>query len=98
MGVRRLGRIFVLGTGFPKVCRIKIFCWKELRIWPKKGLDSLNLMSTQKTMRPELEEITLVDNDSTTFRIHWYRCNVCGADFEDSNPSHRKRLQLLLEH
>ena len=56
-------------------------------------------MSTQKAMRPELEEVALAaENESTTFRIHWYRCNVCGADFEDANPSHRRRLHLLLEH
>ena len=62
------------------------------------GYGSLKLMSTQKTMRPELDEIGLADSESTTFRIHWYRCNVCGADFEDANPSHRRRLHLLLEH
>ncbi len=55
-------------------------------------------MSIQKTMRPELEEVALADSESTTFRIRWYRCNVCGADFEDANPSHRRRLHLLLEH
>jgi len=52
----------------------------------------------KKATAPELDEVALADHDSTGFRIHWYRCNVCGADFEDANPSHRRRLYLLLEH
>ena len=56
-------------------------------------------MSTHKrTPLPDLEDGALAESDATGFRIHWYRCNVCGADFEDANPSHRRRLHLLLEH
>jgi hypothetical protein len=52
----------------------------------------------KKATAPELDDAALADHDPTEFRIHWYRCNVCGADFEDANPSHRRRLHLLLEH
>lgn len=55
-------------------------------------------MSIQKTMSPELDDVAIQDNETATFRIRWYKCNVCGTDFEDANPSHRRRLHLLLEH
>ncbi len=56
------------------------------------------MTSSKVTATPEFDESIAADNDTTGFRIHWYRCNVCGVDFEDANPSHRRRLHLLLEH
>jgi hypothetical protein len=65
----------------------------------RSNLDLKERMSTSKTATaPEIDELNSPDHDSSGFRIHWYRCNVCGADFEDANPSHRRRLHLLLEH
>jgi len=56
-------------------------------------------MSTRKrTTGPDIDDIGVSDGDASGFRIHWYRCNVCGADFENSNSSHRRRLQMLLDH
>jgi hypothetical protein len=56
-------------------------------------------MSTRKrTTGPEADDIALSDGDAPGFRIHWYRCNVCGADFEETSGSHRRRLQMLLDH
>ena len=55
-------------------------------------------MSTHKpSVRAIADDVVLADS-SSAFRIYWYRCNVCGEDFEDVSPSHRKRLHLLLEH
>ena len=70
---------------------------KENEIRVGSGFHKIMTMH-KGTMTPELEDSGAVENDSSGFRIHWYRCNVCGVDFEDANPSHRRRLNLLLDH
>jgi hypothetical protein len=55
------------------------------------------MSTTKPSVRAATDAAVLADS-SSTFRIYWYRCNICSKDFEDVSPSHRKRLHLLLEH
>jgi hypothetical protein len=87
-------------VGRGRTSRIKFTLHEERRgPWLYIGPDSTILMSTRKrAVSPDADDLTLSDGDAPGFRIHWYRCNVCGTDFEDSSSSHRRRLQMLLDH